>query len=85
VELEVVMVDVRNMEERTRELAEEYELTLPVLLDEEDIGHEVYEIVYTPTTFVVDRQGRAVFRHVGFNEAQAGMLEKEVRLLLERT
>jgi hypothetical protein len=73
------------MKERTLELAEEYELTVPVLLDDKDISHQVYEIVYTPTTFILDRRGRAVFRHVGFTEGQESMLEKEIRLLLERT
>ncbi len=65
-----MLIDVKNMKEQTLELAEEYRL---------------YKIVYTPTTFVIDRLGRAVFIHVGFAEGQEKMLEKEIRLLLERT
>jgi hypothetical protein len=80
-----VIIDVRNMKEQTLELAEEYRLSVPVLLDDKDLSHEVYKIVYTPTTFVVDRLGRAVFIHVGFAEGQERMLEKEIHLLLERT
>jgi len=80
----IVMVDVKNMRERTAELAREYELTMPILLDDEDISHQVYKIVYTPTTFVIDSRGRAVFRHVGFAEGQEAMLEKEIRLISER-
>lgn len=78
------MVDVKNMKERTLELAEEYGLTVPVLLDHKDISHQVYGIVYTPTTFILDHRGRAVFRHVGFAEGQESMLDKEIRLLMER-
>jgi peroxiredoxin len=84
-DVEIVIIDVRNMRERTLELAEEYELTVPVLLDDKDISHEVYGTVFTPTTFILDRKGRAVFRHVGFAEGQEEMLEKEIHLLLERS
>jgi len=72
------------MKERTAELAREYGLTVPVLLDDSDISYGVYDIVYTPTTFVIDSRGRAVFRHVGFSEGQETMLEREISLLLER-
>ncbi len=83
-DVEVVIIDVRNMKERTLELAEEYDLSMPVLLDDKDVSHEAYEIVYTPTTFILDRRGRAVFRHIGFAEGQESMLDKEIHLLLER-
>jgi hypothetical protein len=83
-EVRVVVVDVRNMKERTRELVGEYDLTVPVLLDQKDVSHKEFGIVYTPTTFIIDNQGRAVFRHVGFAEGEESMFEREVRLLLER-
>jgi peroxiredoxin len=80
----VVIVDVRNMKERTLELAEEFRLSVPLLLDDKDISHKAYGIVYTPTTFIIDHEGKAVFRHVGFTEGQEAMLAREIRLLLER-
>jgi hypothetical protein len=83
-DVEVLIVDVRNMKERTIELAEEFQLSVPVLLDDKEIAHEVYDIIYTPTTFILDRHGRAVFRHVGFVPGQEHMLKQEVHLLLER-
>ena len=83
-DVRVIIIDVRNMEDPTAELARDYELTMPVLLDDKDVSHQVYEIVYTPTTFVIDRRGRAVFRHVGFTEGQETMLAREIALLLER-
>jgi peroxiredoxin len=83
-DVRVLIVDVRNSKDETAELAEEYGLTMPVLLDDQDVSHKVYEIVYTPTTFIIDRRGRAVFRHVGFAEGQETMLEREIALLLQR-
>ena len=80
-----MIIDVRNMKERTLEIAEEYGLSVPVLLDDQEVSRKAYEIMYTPTTFVMDRQGMAVFRHVGFVEGQEKMLAKEVHLLLEKT
>jgi len=79
------MIDVKNMKEQMLELAEEYGLSLPILLDDQDISHEVYRIAYTPTTFILDSRGRAVFRHVGFAEGQEDMLETEIHMLLEKT
>ena len=81
---EVIVIDVRNMKEPTSELVRELGLTLPVVLDDKGLADKAYEILYTPTTLIIDREGRVIFRHVGFSEGQENMLTKEVHLLLER-
>ena len=81
---EVIVIDVRNMKEPTSELVRELGLTLPVVLDDKGLADKAYEILYTPTTLIIDPEGRVIFRHVGFSEGQENMLTKEVHLLLER-
>jgi peroxiredoxin len=81
----ILVVDVKNMKDETSGLAEEHGLSMPVLLDSDQVAYDVYGITYTPTTVIIDRHGREIFRHVGFSEGNRTMLEKEVRLLLERT
>jgi peroxiredoxin len=82
--VEILMIDLMNMKEPTSKLAQEYGLSLPVLLDDKGIADKAYDIMYTPTTVILDPEGRVVFRHVGFSEGQENMLNKEVQLLLER-
>jgi peroxiredoxin len=82
--VEILMIDLMNMKEPTSKLAQEYGLSLPVLLDDKGIADKAYDIMYTPTTVILDPGGRVVFKHVGFSEGQENMLNKEVQLLLER-
>jgi peroxiredoxin len=82
--VEVIAIDVRDMKEPMSELVQELGLTFPVLLDEKGIADKAYEIVYTPTTLIIDPEGRVIFRHVGFAGGQENMFDKEVRLLLQR-
>ena len=82
--VEVIAIDVRNMKEPTSELVREFGLSLPVLLDDKGVADKAYDIVYTPTTLIIDPEGRVIFRHVGFAGGQENMFDKEVRLLLQR-
>jgi peroxiredoxin len=84
-DVEILMVDVRNMKDETSELATDYDLSVPILLDDKRAVGKTYDVMYTPTTVILDRDGRAVFRHVGFSEGDGAMLDREVRLLLNRT
>ncbi len=78
------MIDVRNLKEQTGKMAEDESLTMPVLLDSESVSRDLYGVHATPTTFIVDQAGRAVFKHIGYGGGQEVMLETEIELLLER-
>jgi hypothetical protein len=79
--VDVLIVDVRNNEELTRKVMEEENMTVRVLLDDQRLSYEVFDIVGTPTTLIVDSEGRAVFRHVGFADHMGEMLFTEVQAL----
>ena len=57
---------------------------MPVLLDDQEISREKYGVFATPTTFIVDQYGRAIFKHIGYVEGEEVMLEREIELLLKR-
>lgn len=82
--VEVLVIDASNRKELTERMIAEASLTVPVLLDEEDISGETYGVFATPTTFVVDTAGRIMFKHIGYGPGMEGMLQREVALLLER-
>jgi peroxiredoxin len=82
--VEVLVIDASNRRELTEEMVAEASLTVPVLLDDQDISGEAYGVFATPTTFVVDTAGRIIFKHIGYGPGMEGMLQREVALLLER-
>ena len=81
----VVIIDARNSVEQTKKVMDGIPVTAVVLLDDKRISYDVFEIVGTPTTLIVDSQGRAVFRHIGYADHMQDMLSNEIEALLART
>lgn len=82
--VEVVIIDVRNSKEHTKKVMDEAGITAVVLLDDKRLSYEVFEIIGTPTTIIVDSQGRAVFKHIGYAEHMQDMMSTEIEALLSR-
>ncbi len=83
--MKVVIIDTRNQKEPTRKIVDGVPVTALVLLDDKRLAWDVFEIVGTPTTLIVDSSGRAVFKHIGYAEYMNDMLSREVDALLERS
>jgi hypothetical protein len=64
---------------------DEVPVTALVLLDDQRLAWDTFEIVGTPTTLIVDSQGRAVFTHIGYAGYMNDMLSSEIEALLERS
>lgn len=82
--MSIIIVDASNRKDETQEVLSDQWLSMPVLLDETDISSESYGVFATPTTLIVNGDGRIIFKHLGYTEGMERMLEKEVELLLER-
>jgi hypothetical protein len=80
----VLAVETTNRPELAREFVQDHGATFPVLLDDQKVSRERFELVGVPTSLLIDRQGNVIFRHLGFSEGQEEMLEAEVQLLLKR-
>jgi hypothetical protein len=83
--VKVVIIDIRNSREQTQKVMEGVPVKALVLLDDRGLGRDVFEVKGTPTTLIVDGDGRAVFRHVGYAEYMDDMLSNEIEALLERS
>ncbi len=81
----VLSVDNANRPELDSEFVKKVGATFPVLLDDKKIAREVYEIRGTPTNLLIDRQGKIVFRHLGFSPGQEKVLAAEVEALVKGT
>ncbi len=79
----VIVVDVSNRKELTEKTLKKASLSLQVALDTENISREKYSIIATPTTFIVDQSGKAIFKHIGFSPGMEAMLEREVQAILD--
>jgi hypothetical protein len=82
--VEIIVVDASNRREKTAEIIAEHAITLPVVLDTDDISHQSYKVYATPTTLIVDSAGRIIFRHIGYGPGMEKMMDKEIDLLLQR-
>jgi len=82
--LSVIALEAARDTERATKFIEENKLTYHLLETEEDndVVDEVFDIHWFPTSFVVDREGRVMYCHVGFEEGDEEGLEKEILDLL---
>ena len=84
--LEVVAIEARGDTERALAFIEEKGLTYTFLengTDEADVVGQIFGIYGVPTSFVVDREGRVMYAHLGFELGDEAKLEEEIKTLLE--
>jgi peroxiredoxin len=78
--LSIVVVDGAHDTERAKKFIEEKKLTYHLLETEEenDVVEEVFDIGSFPTSFLIDRDGKIVHCHVGFEAGDEAQLEREI-------
>jgi len=64
------------------ELLDEYKVRHTVLNDESGDVARAYRVTGVPTTVLIDHEGRAVFRHIGFAHEYADRFRKEIEALV---
>jgi peroxiredoxin len=78
----VVAVESRGDRTGARKLMEENNYSFTVLFDTERIHSKDYHVIGFPTSFILDKEGNIVFRHVGFYPGMEVIMENEIRELL---
>ncbi|RQV95679.1 TlpA family protein disulfide reductase, partial [bacterium] len=56
--------------------------TFPILLAANDVAAQ-YGVTGIPTMFVIDKEGRVAYKHIGYNPQIVSMLTAQVKELLE--
>jgi len=79
----VVAVDGTNRPHLAAPFIKETKAAFPVLMDDKDVAGGLYAIKGYPTTFMIDKEGRIIFRHLGFAEGKEKAMEREIQLLLK--
>jgi peroxiredoxin len=82
---QVIAIDSEHDTERAVEFIAENNLTYHLLEDNEGDDNVVaskLEIYGFPTSYLVDREGRILFSHIGFEEGDEVQMEEEIKRLL---
>ena len=67
---------------RTREFYDGYGFTLPVGFDVDGSVSRQFGVEATPTNYLVDAEGRVVWRHYGFRPGDEELLRAEIGAVL---
>jgi len=82
---EIVAVDGKRDTERATKFIEENGLTYTMLENAEDdaeIVGSVFKVRAYPSSFLIDRDGKVMYFHLGFEEGDEEHLEEEILSLL---
>jgi peroxiredoxin len=82
---EIVAVEGKRDTERAKKFIADKKLTFTLLENGEndaEVASKVYGIRAYPSSFLVDREGRVLYFHEGFEDGDEARLEEEVEKLL---
>lgn len=83
----VIAVERSRDTERARKFIADNSLTYHLLENGEgdaEVVWKIYRVGLFPTSFLVDRNGRVVYTHVGFEKGDEEKLERDILSLLDR-
>jgi peroxiredoxin len=81
----VVVVDGKRQTELATAFIDKHSLTYPALEDGEgdaEVASSVFKVQAYPTSFLVDREGRVMFSHLGFEPGDEDKIAEEIESLL---
>ncbi|MCP4550003.1 MAG: TlpA family protein disulfide reductase [bacterium] len=73
-----------NQADLARQMVQEHGADWPILLDTKEVTYGLYGVSGVPTTLFIDRDGRTIFKTLGFAEGDEENLEIMVEALLNR-
>ena len=82
---EVIAVEAKRDTERAKKFIEEKGLTYTVLEngeDDQEIVGSIFKVRSFPSSFLIDREGKVMYFHLGFEAGDEEHLEEEIQSLL---
>jgi len=77
--LSVIAIDVSNDVERTRQFYDDNGFAIPAAFDPgQEISARAYGVIATPTNYLLDQQGRIVWRHYGYKRGDEADVRREI-------
>jgi hypothetical protein len=78
----VLAVETTNRPQLAKEFTSSIGVTFPVVLDDKKMSAELYDVHATPTTLMIDRSGRIIFRSLGYSPGKEASLAAQIEYLL---
>lgn len=70
--------------ERTRTFYDQFGYTIPAAFDPgQEVAGVRYGVIGTPTNYLLDGQGRVVWRHYGYQPGDEHELRRQIREVLD--
>ena len=79
----LLAINASNNAEGTKEYLKEIQSDYAMLMDEQGEVRTKYQIPGTPVTVIINKEGRAIFNHLGYGEGDEVQYEKEVQMLID--
>jgi peroxiredoxin len=64
----LLLINLKGYLKKTKEIVKENKVTIPILFDCESYSRDLLHVTYTPTTFIIDKDGVIRSRLVGGGE-----------------
>ena len=82
---EVIAIETKGQTERATKFIEENGLTYTMLKNgdgEAEVASTSFNVIYHPSSFLIDRDGKVMYYHLGFEAGDEEHLEEEIKTLL---
>jgi peroxiredoxin len=82
---EVIAVEAKRDTERAKKFIEEKGLTYTILEnaeDDQEIVGSIFKVRSFPSSFLIDRDGKVMYYHLGFEAGDEEHIEEEIKTLL---
>jgi thiol-disulfide isomerase/thioredoxin len=81
--LQIIGVNLDAKNEDAKKFLAQIPAKFTVAFDSKGLTPKVYGVKGMPTSFLIGRDGRIVFQHLGFKESDRESLEKQIKAALE--
>ncbi len=79
----ILSIDTANRPDLDQDFVKKVGAAFPVALDDQKLSSGLFKIKGTPTNYVIDRDGKIVFRHLGFFPGAEKVLDAEITSLMQ--
>lgn len=77
----IIAISLDEVAEKVREFKEEFDIPYVIVIDDKDVN-SAYGVFSIPTTFLLDKNGEVVKKHMGFARGVGDDFAKEIEALL---
>jgi peroxiredoxin len=82
---QVIAVETKGQTDRATKFIEDNGLTYTMLENGEgdtEVATTTFNVIYHPSSFLIDRHGKVMYYHLGFEAGDEEKIEKEIKTLL---